>query len=93
VFSTEPTSLGTVLHETGHSPFGLADESCCDGGYWEQSVHPNLHNTLAGCQADAPRLRRLRLSPDRLVLRQLRGPEVLTRQPSVAAPGGGGQGM
>ena len=35
MFSTEPTSLGTVLHETGHSPFGLADEYCCDGGYFE----------------------------------------------------------
>ena len=33
LFSSEPTSIGTVLHETGHRPFGLADEYCCDGGY------------------------------------------------------------
>ena len=24
-----------MLHETGHRPFGLADEYCCDGGYWK----------------------------------------------------------
>ena len=33
VFSTEPGSFGTILHESGHRPFGLADEYCCDGGY------------------------------------------------------------
>ncbi len=56
VFSTEPTSLGTVLHETGHSPFGLADEYCCDGGYFEDGK--NMFDTLAECQADAMTLGR-----------------------------------
>ncbi|MEV4139112.1 hypothetical protein AB0J72_43980 [Dactylosporangium sp. NPDC049742] len=58
VFSTEPTSLGTVLHETGHAPFGLADEYCCDGGYFEALPNPNMFDTLAKCQADAPTLGR-----------------------------------
>jgi hypothetical protein len=59
VFSSEPTSLGTVLHETGHSPMGLADEYCCDGGYFEASPNPDLWDTLAECQADAPSLGRV----------------------------------
>lgn len=59
VFSTEPTSLGTVLHETGHSPFGLADEYPPDGGYFEASPNANLFDTLAECQADAPTLGRV----------------------------------
>jgi hypothetical protein len=59
VFSTEPTSLGTVLHETGHSPFGLADEYCCDGGYFENAPNPNMFDSMAECQADAPALGRM----------------------------------
>lgn len=58
VFSAEPTSLGTVLHETGHSPFDLADEYCCDAGYFEMSPNPNIYDTLAECQADASALTR-----------------------------------
>jgi hypothetical protein len=58
VFSAEPGSLGTVLHETGHAPFGLADEYCCDAGYYESTPNPNLFDTLAECQADAPTLGR-----------------------------------
>ncbi len=58
VFSSEPTSLGTVLHETGHSPFGLADEYCCDGGYFENAPNPNMFDTLAECQTDASALGR-----------------------------------
>jgi hypothetical protein len=58
VFSTEPTSLGTVLHETGHAPFGLPDEYCCDGGYYEPAPHPTMYDTLAECEADAPALGR-----------------------------------
>lgn len=58
VFSSEPGSLATVLHETGHSPFGLADEYCCDGGYFENAPNPNMWDTLAECQADAPALGR-----------------------------------
>ncbi|GAA4983851.1 hypothetical protein [Kineococcus glutinatus] len=41
------------IHETGHVPFGLADEYCCDGGYFTGET-PNVYAELADCQADAP---------------------------------------
>ena len=59
VFSAEPDSLGTVLHETGHSPFGLADEYGTDGGYFQTPEVPDVFTSLAGCQADAPALGRV----------------------------------
>jgi hypothetical protein len=59
VFSTEPTSLAVALHETGHQPFGMADEYCCDGGYFENPPNPNLWSSLAECQTDAPALGRV----------------------------------
>lgn len=61
MFSSEPTSLGTMLHETGHAPFGLPDEYCgpCDGGYWENTPNATMWDTLAECQADAPSLGRV----------------------------------
>lgn len=43
-----------ILHETGHSPFGLADEYCCDGGYWEPDPNPNLYASEEACDDDAP---------------------------------------
>ncbi len=37
--------LTVVAHETGHKPFGLADEYCCDGGYYSRvSGDPPFHN-------------------------------------------------
>lgn len=59
VFSVEPTSLKVVLHESGHSPFGMADEYCCDGGYFENPPNPNLFDMLPECQMDAPALGRV----------------------------------
>ncbi len=61
IFSTEPGATNTVRHETGHSPFGLADEYCCDGGYFQTGTNPNLYGPQAAgssaaqtaCQADA----------------------------------------
>lgn len=58
LFSSEPFSLGTVLHETGHRPFGLADEYCCDGGYFQNEPNPNLYEEPEDCAADAPSLLR-----------------------------------
>lgn len=58
VFSSEPFSLGTVLHESGHRPFGLADEYCCDGGYFETDTFPNVYAEPSGCFGDAPALGR-----------------------------------
>lgn len=40
LFSSRGNAPRVVLHETGHAAFGLADEYCCDGGYFE-SLQPN----------------------------------------------------
>ncbi len=53
-FSTEPRSFRTIRHETGHTPFGLADEYCCDGGYWQANTLPNVYTSRNSCRADAP---------------------------------------
>ena len=54
-------ALQVITHETGHQPFGLADEYCCDGGYFQQDEVPNVYeeNTGSdGCAADAGALGR-----------------------------------
>jgi len=50
IFSSEPYNPRTVLHETGHRPFGLADEYCCDGGYFQAAPYPNVYDEPADCQ-------------------------------------------
>jgi hypothetical protein len=52
-FSVTPRDYNTVVHETGHKIFGLADEYCCDGGYFEPSPNPNIYHSLADCQSDS----------------------------------------
>ncbi len=57
-----------VTHETGHQPFGLADEYCdqrpgsssttCDGGYFQTDEAPNIYDEPEDCAADAPNLGR-----------------------------------
>jgi hypothetical protein len=54
LFSTEPTSLRTMVHETGHTPFGLSDEYCCNTGYFQPESLPNLYSSLASCENEAP---------------------------------------
>jgi hypothetical protein len=39
-------------HEMHHVAFGLADEYCCDGGYWQQSIFPNVYLSHVDCVAD-----------------------------------------
>ncbi|MEQ1559267.1 MAG: hypothetical protein ABL933_10090 [Methyloglobulus sp.] len=72
IFSGDATRLdggllGRVfLHETGHRPFGLADEYCkagggntdCDGGYFQNDPFPNVYKEPEDCADDAPNLRR-----------------------------------
>jgi hypothetical protein len=53
-FSSEPYNPRTILHETGHQPFGMADEYCCDGGYFQPPQNPNLFAERADCEADSP---------------------------------------
>ncbi|MGK2962233.1 MAG: hypothetical protein ACSLFK_08815 [Gemmatimonadaceae bacterium] len=43
----------TAIHETGHSVFSLADEYCCDGGYWQIGPNANLFSTQTNCQNNA----------------------------------------
>lgn len=66
VFSATAGMNGLLRHETGHRPFGLADEYCdlrnppagavCDGGYFEADPFPNLYQERSDCEADAPSL-------------------------------------
>jgi len=52
VFSLPANDPKTAVHETGHSIFGMADEYCCDGGYWQPDApYPNVFDSKAGCQA------------------------------------------
>src|SRR5206468_1951443 len=57
-FSAQKGGFGVVRHETGHAPFGLSDEYCCDGGYWQPSTDPNLYSSQANCANDAPNVTR-----------------------------------
>jgi hypothetical protein len=41
------------MHETGHMPFGLSDEYCCDGGYESGKVYRNVYAFQKVCQNDA----------------------------------------
>lgn len=53
IFSTEPGSFNTAIHETQHSVFSSADEYCCDGGYFELGPEANVFGSQANCQANA----------------------------------------
>jgi hypothetical protein len=55
IFSSDLTSFATIVHETGHSPFGLADEYCCDGGYFRTRVLPNMYGGQTACMDDTRR--------------------------------------
>ena len=50
---TEYYNRGTILHETGHLLYGLADEYG-GGSHWQAEELPNNWRTLAGAQTDAP---------------------------------------
>jgi hypothetical protein len=51
VFSTPVTDLRVAVHETGHKIFGLADEYCCDGGYWQPDPpYPNVYSSKQNCE-------------------------------------------
>lgn len=56
LISSEINYDKTLLHETGHVLFNLQDEYCCDSSYHPQDCVPNLWNSLAACQADAPNI-------------------------------------
>lgn len=49
-FGTEPFNVGTAVHESGHSAFGLSDEYS-GGGHWTSNDHyHNNYDTEQACQ-------------------------------------------
>ena len=60
--ASEDQSAQVIAHETGHRPFGLGDEYCCDGGYGTSSKglgtkwkppFPNIFKKESQCQDDS----------------------------------------
>jgi hypothetical protein len=49
----EPSSNAMAIHQTAHTLLGLADEYCCDGGYWENVPTSNVFSSRARCRAYA----------------------------------------
>lgn len=66
IFSGRIPDYDVFTHETGHRPFGLADEYCnrrnppagnsCDGGYFQNDPFPNLCAEPESCIADISNL-------------------------------------
>jgi hypothetical protein len=63
IWSSANQTPQVIAHETGHRPFGLADEYCCDGGYfgskrgflsskWDPP-YPNAFEKQKHCEEDA----------------------------------------
>ncbi|GIF52106.1 hypothetical protein Afe04nite_66450 [Asanoa ferruginea] len=52
VMSAESGETGVFIHETGHAGFGLADEYCCDGGYFQTPEVPNVYKSRDACLND-----------------------------------------
>ncbi len=50
VFSAPDDNPVVVVHESGHKLFALADEYCCDGGYWQDLPLVNIYHSQAECQ-------------------------------------------
>ncbi len=45
-------SANVMRHEMGHAVFTLADEYCCDGGYFQQPENPDVYSSQANCVND-----------------------------------------
>jgi hypothetical protein len=52
VLSAESGETGVFIHEIGHAAFELADEYCCDGGYFQTPRVPNVYRSRDACLAD-----------------------------------------
>lgn len=46
-------SYPVALHATAHALFGLADQYCCNGAYWELEPESNIFSSRANCRAHA----------------------------------------
>ncbi|MGK7294197.1 MAG: DUF7453 family protein [Candidatus Wenzhouxiangella sp. M2_3B_020] len=47
---TQPGRLQVLGHEAGHTPFGMFDEYCCDGGYQQNEPFANEYRSEQGCK-------------------------------------------
>jgi hypothetical protein len=47
-YSSKP-NWSITWHELHHAAYGLADEYCCDGGYFEANPYPNVMRDLGSC--------------------------------------------
>ena len=52
VLSAEAGETGVFIHETGHAGWELADEYCCNGGYFQTPDVPNVFRSRDACVAD-----------------------------------------
>ncbi|GIF75429.1 hypothetical protein [Asanoa siamensis] len=52
LLSAEFGETGVFIHEIGHAAFELADEYCCDGGYFQMPLVPNVYRSRDACLAD-----------------------------------------
>jgi len=52
VMSAESGETGVFIHEFGHAGFELADEYCCNGGYFQMPDVPNVYKSRDACVAD-----------------------------------------
>lgn len=52
LFSTEHFNRGTIIHESGHTFYSLADEYG-SGSHWQESKFPNNWQNLSDCQSAA----------------------------------------
>lgn len=50
---TQPGRLEVLAHESGHKPFGLPDEYCCDGGYYTLPKFSSLYVDQPACWSGA----------------------------------------
>jgi len=55
-FGARTRKLKVIRHESGHRPFGLADEYHPKGGHYQQDAYPNNYETLSACNADLANL-------------------------------------
>jgi hypothetical protein len=84
MFTTEPGSSRTMIHELGHSLFGLSDEYCCDTGYMFPERYPNIWRSNESCRQYAT-LRTL--DPDNCVHIAREFPSNASCQAAVSAGG------
>ncbi len=50
-FGTEPTNIGTAVHESGHAAFGLSDEYNGGGHRTSSDPHHNNYSSQEDCEA------------------------------------------